>query len=144
MTIHTIDIFVGRPFPSVVAVLAFLVFGNAVAAEQKLPFLGDAGATQCTKWQAHHNNNQDTNNPILGLKDWILGFISGMNFLNVVNARDITPGNVSNFLAEITEDEVFTRMDNYCREHPSDSLFNAASSISADLMDAAANAIRNR
>jgi hypothetical protein len=33
MTIHTVHIFVGRPFPRVVAVLAFLVFGNAVAAE---------------------------------------------------------------------------------------------------------------
>lgn len=93
--------------------------------KDSFPFLGGAGATRCAKWL----EERDKQASILdfGLQGWILGFVSGANsgFSEVSN-----PG----FLLDVKEEDVFIRIDFYCREHQSDILYQAALVVTADLM----------
>jgi hypothetical protein len=128
----------------IVTVFAVLVLGNAAAA-QPVRFLGAPGGMQCTRWlEIRYNKyNSDTNDAIyvFALEAWVLGYMSGIAF-DVVNATAGVPENVSNFLYEITENEVLTRVDNYCRGHSSDLVVQAVGWVSTDLMQVQADRIR--
>ena len=99
------------------------------SANEKTTFLGGAGATKCSKWliQRHSAPGHD---PILefGLLSWVAGFVSGANL------GTTTVGGSSEFLFEFADEDVFARVDFYCREHPSDMLYRAAAFVTADLI----------
>jgi hypothetical protein len=94
-------------------------------------FLSGTGATKCSKWliQRHSAPGHD---PILefGLLSWVAGFVSGANLLGSATSR------TSEFLYyEFADEDVFARVDFYCREHPSDILYHAAAIVTADLLE---------
>jgi hypothetical protein len=94
-------------------------------------FLGGAGATKCSKWliQRHSAPGHD---PVFefGLLSWVSGFVSGANLVDTT-----TVGGSSEFLFGFADEDVFARVDFYCREHPSDILYRAAAFVTADLLD---------
>jgi hypothetical protein len=92
-------------------------------------FVGGAGATKCEIWIKERENPQSI--LAFGLEGWVLGYVSGAN-----------PGEVMGFLSNVTEGDVFSRTDFYCREHRSKILFQAASAVTADLMETRASWIR--
>jgi hypothetical protein len=65
-------------------------------------------------------------------QSWVLGFVSGANLMNLTEPemRKIN----DSFLQHFSEDDVFTRIDFYCRDHQSDRLFRAAAFVTADFM----------
>jgi hypothetical protein len=93
-------------------------------------FIGDAGAVRCDEW----SEARDQKTPVVnfGLEGWVLGFVSGANLLE--EGHDL--------LLNVSEKDVFTRVDFYCREHASNVLFQAAGAATADLLRTRAMAIR--
>src|ERR1700730_4235577 len=81
-------------------------------AEEKLPFLGGAGATRCDKW-IETREEEATSILGFGLTGWVVGFVDG-----ALNDKDL--------LSDFTENDVLTRVDFYCREHGSNLLYQAA------------------
>jgi hypothetical protein len=77
------------------------------ANETRLGWIGGAGDTQCDKWlEAREKRGATVLN--LGLEGWVLGFVSGGAIA------------FSNAFSNFTENDVFDRIDFYCREHRSD------------------------
>src|ERR1700686_2516654 len=99
--------------------IAVALLGTLLAspkfAQAPQEFIGGAGATRCEKWL---ETRQQRESSILGfgLAGWVLGFMSGVN----------TGEQVNGYLEKVSEGDVYSRVDFYCREHPSDILFQAA------------------
>ena len=100
-------------------------------AEDRRPFLGGAGAVPCEKWLDARKEKFSVLE--FGLEGWVLGFVSGSNL--VVDEQ-------AGFLAGITKENIFNRLDNHCRAHPSDPLISATLLVTGDLMKARADQIR--
>jgi hypothetical protein len=114
-----------------IALLVVLLASHAQAEPQEGPnFIGGAGAVRCDQWL----KAREQKTPVLnfGLESWVLGFVSGANSSEEAHG----------FLLNVSETDVFTRVDFYCREHASDLLFQAALVATADLLLARATALR--
>jgi hypothetical protein len=96
------------------------------ANETRLGWIGGAGDTQCDKWlEAREKRGATVLN--LGLEGWVLGFVSGGAIA------------FSNAFSNFTENDVFDRIDFYCREHRSDILAQAAMVALADMLEITGN-----
>jgi hypothetical protein len=89
-------------------------------------WLGDAGGTRCGEWV--QERARKTSVLGYGLEAWVLGFVSGANSSEAAKTK--TRG----FLMNFNEDDVFSRVDFYCRQHHDDILIVAASMVIADLL----------
>jgi hypothetical protein len=106
-----------------VAILASHARAEPQAPMIKEPmFIGGAGATRCDAWLEERQQKHSILS--FGLKGWVLGFASGVN-----NGEG-----ADGYLLNVSEDDVYSRVDFYCREHPSDILFQAAAMAAADLL----------
>jgi hypothetical protein len=100
---------------------------------EKLPWLGGAGATLCDKWLEVREKKASV--LAFGLEGWILGYVSGA-------VHGSFPNEETYILSNYTESDVFGRIDSYCREHRSDMLVQAALVIVADMLESSASRIR--
>ena len=94
-------------------------------------FLGGAGATKCETWLKEREDRKSI--LAFAMESWVLGYVSGAN-----PSIELPPG----MLANVTDGDVFSRTDFYCREHRSNILFQAAAVVTADLMATQASSIR--
>jgi hypothetical protein len=92
-----------------------------------------------------YNYDTDRSPLVILIEAWVLGYVSGEDFAHVMTTT-ATPADTAeaDWLSEVTEDEVLTRMDNYCREHPSHLVAAAAGYTSLGLMQVHINILRNR
>jgi hypothetical protein len=115
----------------VITLIATILALPAWAEPQESPkFIGGAGATRCDEWL--EARQQKASILSFGLEDWVLGFVSGVNLMES-ERHDL--------LLNVSEKDVFARVDFYCREHASDILFQAAAIATADLLRTRATAI---
>jgi len=116
----------------VIALLAAILAASQALAETQQDFVGGAGATRCDTWLKERAQNASILS--LGMEGWVLGFVSGVNIGSPVRG----------FITNVSEDDVYSRVDFYCREHPTEILFQAARAATADLMRARAQAIEKQ
>ena len=110
-----------------IIVLLLLMTLAVQAREQnstELGWLGSAGDTQCSNWNAVRAKKSSTHAFVM--KSWVLGFVSGVN-----NAS-----NADRFLSSFNEMDVMTRVDVYCRNHKTDLLAQAAMNAVTDMLHA--------
>ena len=100
---------------------------------EKLPWLGGAGATLCDKWLEVREKKASV--LAFGLEGWILGYVSGA-------VHGSFPNEETYVFSNYTESDVFGRIDFYCREHRSDMLVQAALIIVADMLESTASRIQ--
>jgi hypothetical protein len=115
----------------VLLMAAFVTSASTQNVNELSQFLGGAGATKCETWLKEREDPASV--LAFGLEGWVLGYVSGAN-----PSIELPPG----MLANVTEGDVFSRTDFYCREHRSNILFQAAAVVTADLMGARASSIR--
>ena len=119
-----------------IVIIAIFVAGGAAKGEERLPFLGDVGATTCQGWinaraAKLSDTKPDGTDLILSfaLESWVLGFISALSEEASHGARKIE----QTFLCETNDADVLARVDNFCRANPTSVVFQAVLHVSADL-----------
>jgi hypothetical protein len=106
---------------------------SAQNVNEKLPWLGGAGATRCDKWLEVREKKASV--LAFGLEGWILGYVSGA-------VHGSFPNDETYILSNFTESDVFGRIDFYCREHRSDMLVQAALVAFGDMLESNASRIQ--
>ena len=107
----------------VVPLLLVMLTGQALAqTSTELGWLGSAGDTRCSQWNATRAKKSST--LAFAMKSWVLGFASGVN--NASNAK--------RFLSSFSERDVMSRVDAYCRNHKTDLLAQAAMNAVTDMI----------
>jgi hypothetical protein len=110
----------------VVATALFVSAGPCMA-EQKPPFLGGAGGTLCAEWQEARGKEGSV--LAFYLQGWVLGFVSGAASQHTTEG----PSFLTDPGSDTTDDDVLTRIDNYCRAHQNGILLQAVLTIVARL-----------
>jgi hypothetical protein len=98
----------------------FLVFlsDQVIAAEAVL----GQGNISCSSWVESRGDN----NPLAETRTaWVLGFITAFNQYVSKPQGDVTAGK--------TTEVLMARIDEYCKRHPLDNLYNASAALVDDL-----------
>lgn len=93
------------------------------------------GAPSCGEWYKTNEEKENGDFPyewekiiqdykLMSLHSWLTGYLSGVN--------SSTPGTVD-FLQHTDADSLYLYVDNYCREHPLDSVSVAADALYVEL-----------
>jgi hypothetical protein len=112
--------------------------GQGLAKDQRTSLVVAGGGTHCDRWI--EERAKDASVLGFGLEDWVLGVLIGMKFGDAKTTK--LPIETPTWLNNITEDDALARIDNYCRVHRMDYLFQAVLATAADLMDEHADRIK--
>ena len=113
------------------AALGYALLANvaAVAEPQRYGVLGD-GNTSCGTWTRDRTgagvyDRASANFHLV----WVLGFLTGMNYHLTTNGQRV--GNITH---GTDVEGLFSWIDNYCRQHPLDTISNAAEGLYGALL----------
>jgi hypothetical protein len=101
-------------FPKTALVAGSLLFVlSARISAQGLGVLGQ-GNVSCSSWLENHTSND-------ARAAWILGYITAFNQYGSSKPSDLTQGT--------TTEEMMVFIHNYCRNHPTDNLYEASAAL---------------
>jgi hypothetical protein len=129
-----------------VVFLSITAAATAARTEDRLLFVGGAGALNCKDWIETRETAARVRAQPLGqskeaqerlilessLKDWVLGYMSGASSVVNSGATSIK----ATMLCETNERDIVSRMDNFCKVNPTRYIVQAVQVISRDLMRA--------
>lgn len=101
-----------------------LTSNGAIAAGEDVTVLG-AGHSTCGNWTKERGAAYKINAAVLAMQTWVMGYLRG-----VFDGRKDRPDPL-----RLTDaDAISGWIDNYCREHPLDSIYYAAGNLAAELL----------
>jgi hypothetical protein len=117
------------------AVPLFVIVNQGMTKEKRSSLVVAGGGHRCDRWLGERAQE----NSIIGfaLEEWVLGFTLGIK----TGTESDPPIESPTYLTGVTEDDLLTRMDNYCRAHRRDFIIQAALVVNADLKEEHANLI---
>lgn len=108
-----------NPYWPLMFAACLLVATQTTAQEQAV--LGQ-GNVSCRSWL---DDRADDAVQSAGRTAWILGYLTGFNQYGSRPQGDVTRGKDT--------EEIMSRIDNYCSEHPSDNLYQASAALIEEL-----------
>jgi hypothetical protein len=87
---------------------------------QSVPAQGVRGNIDCARWLTTGSAVSE-----LGNKSWLVGFLSGLS-MGLASDAQRKP---VNFFENVTNDQIYLWMDNYCRANPLSSVMNGTGDL---------------